>query len=297
MFFIFHKNFIKMNRNLFFILFVFIGSYLNGFAQAELTESSMLDEDFYLDDVVKKTHVNDNRVLSYMPIREADITWQKRLWRLIDTRERMNLVFRAEEKPFFNLLRELLENGEISAFEDERFTQRLTFEEVESKLYREDTITVFDIETYEETIEIVKNIKDWRNVFKYRIKEDWYFDKQTSMLRNKILGIAPIYTEVNQEGGYSLDYPLFWVYYPEARMSLAKHQVLNDENDAAPMTWSDRFDFRYFTSIIIKRTNVLDYRVQDFFDETSEMYGIDVLLESERIKAELFNFEHDLWEY
>jgi len=43
---------------------------------------------------------------------------------------------------------------------------------------------------------------------------------------------------------------------------------------------------------------VLDYRVQDYFNTNDpEQDGIDKLLESEKIKMELFNFEHDLWTY
>ncbi len=87
------------------------------------------------------------------------------------------------------------------------------------------------------------------------------------------------------------------LYYPEARDYLSKHRVFNENNDMAPMTWSDLFESRFFASVIYKSSNVLDLRVKDMFDASKENANIDILLESKKIKAELFNFEHDLWTY
>ena len=86
--------------------------------------------------------------------------------------------------------------------------------------------------------------------------------------------------------------PLFWIYYPEAREVLAKERVVNPFNDAAPMTWSDLIEARFFSSYIYKQSNPLDLRLKDQYGE-----GTDMLLESDKIKRELFNFEHDLWTY
>lgn len=284
----------------FFILIASILIASNAFAQnAEriITESSVPAEDIYIDDIVTKRIMADNKILSYEPVREADIAWEKRVWRLIDTREKMNLPWRAEEQPFFNILKDMIQNGDITVFGDEKFTTPLTYEEVEKQLVRVDTTTTFDPETYEEKVVVTKNTKDWRNVFQFRVKEIWFFDKEASILKNRILGFAPIFAEEVEGLDRPLVYPLFWVYYPEARVPLSKFQVLSDENDQAPMTWSDLLDNRYFSSIIYKRSNVLNYKVEDYFDQTDEMFGMDVLFEGEKIKQELFNFEHDLWEY
>ena len=82
------------------------------------------------------------------------------------------------------------------------------------------------------------------------------------------------------------------MYYPQLREILAKEQVVNDKNDAAPMTWFDLFEARFFSSYIYKESNTLDLRLIDQYAD-----GVDRLLESEKIKMELFNFEHDLWTY
>ena len=46
-----------------------------------------------------------------------------------------------------------------------------------------------------------------------------------------------------------------------------------------------------FGSTIIKEASVSDRKINEY------MIGLDGLLEAQRIKEEIFNFEHDLWEY
>lgn len=265
------------------------------------TESSQPTEDIFIDDIVNKRIVVENRLMALQPIREADIAWEKRIQRVIDTREKLNLPFRSQELNLFNTFKEMIVNKEITAFSDEQFKNVLTAEQVEGKMVSYDTIIALDPDTYEEIIKIGKNDINWEKVNQYRIKEVWYFDKQRSVMDVRILGIAPIYQSPKDEEAGIPPAPLFWIYYPEAREPLSKHRVFNEENDIAPMTWADLFDQRVFTSYIYKRSNVLDYRLKDFYvpepnDDTNRA-GIDLLLHSEKIKNELLNFEVDLWEY
>jgi gliding motility associated protien GldN len=266
-------------------------------AKPLVTESTLPAEDSYVDDIVPRRMISDNSVLPYESIREADIPYMKRIWRVIDTREKMNLVWRAEGAPFFNIIKELVANGEIAAFADEFFKESLTSAQVEEKLFKIDTVSGFDFDKQEETINIVKNVKDWKNVKKFRIKEIWYFDKNYSMFKNKIIGISPVFDEYIASIDQTVEVPLFWIYFNEARTHLARYKVFNDNNDMAPMSWADLIDNRFFSSYIYKKSNVLDYRLVDKYDPKSPTKNFDVLLESEKIKQELFNFEHDLWEY
>ncbi len=282
------------------LLIVGCVTFLNAQKGAEeiITESSEPAEDRYVDDIVSKRLVVENTVLPYEPIREADIAWQKKIWRVLDTREKMNLPFRYPEKPLFNVFREMIENGDITVFEDEKFTTALTPEEVEKSLNRVDTSVIFDYDTYEEKVQVVKSEISWEDINRFRVKEIWFFDEESSRLRVRILGIAPerdVYDDETQEFKYSL--PLFWIYYPEARNLLSKHRIFNENNDMAPSTWAALFESRFFSSVIYKSSNVLDLRVKDMFDASKENSNIDILLESKKIKAELFNFEHDFWTY
>lgn len=262
-----------------------------------VTESTEVDEDIFIDGVVQRTLIQENRVLPWEPIREADIAWEKRIWRVLDTREKLNLGFRYPEKPFVILLKELAEQGELVVFRDEKFQEKLNADDLANIFSRPDTITKLDYETYEQTIEIVTVDINPEDINRFRIKEVWFFDEETSRLRNRILGIAPIKETYDEDTGvFKYEQPLFWIYYPAVREAFSKHQVFNDFNDAGPTTWYDLFEQRKFASYIYKISNVNDLRVKDYF-ENSPNPGIDMLLESQRIKEDLFNFEHDLWEF
>ncbi len=261
------------------------------------TEEGTPLEDYYVDGVVKRTLIDESPILEYDQPRESDVVWERKLWRVIDVREKMNTTFRSPLKPFFSILREMAENGDVAVFQDEFFREPLTIEEIDKELNRIDTTTIFDYDTYEEKVEVVRNEINWEDIKQYRMKEVWYFDKEASVMKCRILGISPILDEIDADTG-ELKYsrPLFWIYYPEAREHLGKFRVENDGNDISPMTWYDLFEMRYFASYIMKSSNTLDLRLQDKF-YGYERAGIDRLMESDKIKAELFNFEHDLWEY
>jgi gliding motility associated protien GldN len=84
---------------------------------------------------------------------------------------------------------------------------------------------------------------------------------------------------------------MYWVYYPDLRPILAKYEVFNPKNDAVRMSWEDLFEMRMFESFIYKESNVFDRNIQEYAT------GMDALLESDRIKGDLFTYEHDLWNY
>jgi hypothetical protein len=132
------------------------------FGQAEttiITESSDPLEDIYVDDVVQKRLIYETKVLPYEWVREADIPWERRIWRVIDIREKLNLPFAYPEKPFFTLLADAAESGEIKVFQDDKFREMLTPDEVGSQLVYMDTSIVYDPETYEEKVEITRSEK------------------------------------------------------------------------------------------------------------------------------------------
>ena len=247
-----------------------------------------------LDDITDREVVADRVTLAYQPIREADILWEKRIWRVIDVREKMNLTFSAPESPLFKVLTDAALAGEISVYstEDDKFSKRLSPTDVRGMFFLSDTHVVFEPETYSETVKVVENEINWENIKRFRIKESWFFDTKTSTLRHRILGIAPIIEVRDEEGNFRFERPLFWVYYPAARTLLSKHKAItHGENWSATTTWEDIFEKRYFASYITKENNVQDLRLQDMYS------GLDLLMQSDKIKNELFSREHDMWSY
>ena len=264
-----------------------------------MTESSdpveFEDDDYEgpIDDIVTKRITSEKRVLAYDPIREADIFWEKRIWRVVDVREKMNLPFAYPERPFFTILMESAIGGDVTAYstEDDKFTTPLTPDEVGTMGATQDTVITFDPETYEEQIQIVRNEINPEDIKRFRLKEIWFFDEESSTMQVRILGIAPLRDITDDAGNFLYEQPMFWIYYPEAREILARERVFNIGNDASPVTWEDLMERRTFASYIFKESNVYDRRLQSY------LTGVDLLLEADKIKQQIFNFEHDLWSY
>lgn len=246
-----------------------------------------------LDDIVEKRIIDERKVLAYQPLREADIFWEKRVWRIIDVREKMNLPFAYPEEMFFSILMDAAVNGDITVYstENDKFTDRLEPNEVATMGATVDTVITFDPETYEEQMQIVRNELNPEDVKRFRLKEVWFFDEETSTLQVRILGIAPLIDVKDENGNFRYEKPMFWTYYPDCREILARHKVFMQGNDASPITWEDLLEMRFFSSYIFKESNVYDRRLKEY------LTGVDLLLEADKIKQEIFNFEHDLWSY
>jgi gliding motility associated protien GldN len=130
------------------------------------------------------------------------------------------------------------------------------------------------------------------NVWKYWVKEDWFYDKQKSVLEVRIIGICPIIEKIAENGDHlGADKPLFWIYFPEVRPLLATQEVYMRQNDAYRNTIDDLFAKRMFSSYIRKESNAYNRGIYDYKS------GIDQLLESERIKNDIFVYEHDWWHF
>lgn len=232
--------------------------------------------------------------IPYDHLREADIFWEKRIWRVIDFREKINLPFAYPKLPLAQVLIDVLKSGEATAYHplDDEFGTPLTDEQVEQKLYSVDTVLTYDLDTYEEIQQVVESEFDPVWVSKLWVKEDWVFDEETSTMVCRILGIAPVREKIDELSGIVIgDELMFWMYYPELRDILATKPVFNQFNDAVRMSWEDVFEMRLFNSYIIKESNVYDRTVENYAS------GIDAVLESERLKQEIFTFEHELWEF
>jgi gliding motility associated protien GldN len=130
-----------------------------------------------------------------------------------------------------------------------------------------------------------------KDVIQYRLKEDWFFDKERSVMDVRILGIAPVVYERNQEGTIIGTKELFWLYFPECRYVFQNFFVQSRQNDSQRMSFDDLFWKRMFHSYIDKESNIYDRSIDTYRS------GVDALLESEKIKKKMFTFEHDLWSF
>lgn len=253
------------------------------------------------DGVYEKQQVLDKKPIPYVHLREADVVWSKRIWRVIDLREKINhpfyypLIPHNGWKSFMTIVMDALREGSITAYEiteTDEFLVPLTFEEIIARLERSDTVQLQrpnpPYDYYDTVITTKFNSQDVKRI---RVKEDWYFDKQRSQMDVRILGICPVRDSYDENGNFRGFDPLFWIYFPEARQVFARNVIFNRFNDSERRTYDEIFWKRVFGSYVYKEQNVYDRRIADYAT------GMDALLEAERVKNDLFKFEHDLWEF
>jgi gliding motility associated protien GldN len=262
-----------------------------------------------IDNAIERQLVKDRLPLAYEHIREDDAVYMHRVWREIDVHEKMNLpfVYKAEgdlgNQRFIYILLNSIKNDSITAFAptDDRFTTPLSWKEIIEKLVGVPrTIQIPDMQKdpdgslgYTKDTTIIDEFNPDK-VEKFWVKEDWIFDKESSRMHVRILGIAPLKTITNDDGSYRDVTPLFWIYYPDLRPTFAKHEVYNGRNYGARMSWEELFESRMFASRIIKST------INNPNDEFIKQYVKDpilALLEGDNIKEKIFNYEQDLWSY
>ncbi len=260
------------------------------------------------DEAVETKDIRDRNPLAYEHLRVDDAVYRHKIWREIDAREKINLPFRyaADEnngnQRFISILLKAIQDGEVTAFSniDDRFTTPLTLAEVSKAITGGTTITpVYDSLGNVIGEKEVVNEVNLDSFYKFQIKEEVVFDKEASRLFWRILGIAPVKKLVTSSGIQIGDaaVPLFWVYYPDMRSIFAKYEVYNGKNYGARMTWEELFESRMFSGRIIKSTidNPFDMPIAQ--QPGMKENGVFQLLEGERIKEKIFNYELDLWSY
>ncbi|MCB2219599.1 MAG: gliding motility protein GldN [Bacteroidetes bacterium] len=254
------------------------------------------------DGVYDKIHIPDKKPIPYTPVREADVAWQKRIWRIMDLRQKINHPFYYPETPkkgwknFMTVVMDAIREGSITAYDpsrDDQFLVPLTYQEIEKKFTRIDTVPIIDPNNPNRILryEVVKEDFNPTEVQRIKLKEEWFFDKQRSVMDVRILGICPVRNLYNEDGSFFGFEDMFWIYFPEARPVFAQAIVFNRHNSAETRTYDEIFWKRMFGSYVYKEENVYDREISDYAS------GMDALLEAERIKNELSEFEHELWEF
>ena len=272
---------------------------LGAFTQVALAQSPNVLDGAY----VKETNLT-KRVVPYPHLREADVMYKRRIWQEIDLRQKFNHTFYfpldpiQDRKNLFDVIREaLLVEGSLVAYsagplgEDDEFTFPLSADSIRTILNPVTLVKQYD--DFGEVIGTVQQSNELSSdkITRYRIKEDWIWDRQRSERYVRILGIAPMMEDFDVDGNSVGFRPLFWLYYPECRYVFANSEVYNMFNDAQRRTFEDLFQKRYFSSYIVKEDNAFNRQI------VSYARGLDALAESERIQQELFNIEHDIWNY
>ncbi|WP_207426787.1 gliding motility protein GldN [Pedobacter sp. SYSU D00535] len=251
-----------------------------------------------LDGHFKKDNILNAKVTPYAHLREADVMFQKRIWREIDLREKMNSIFTSPKSRLIDVIMEAVMAGELTAYDatpgkgaaGDEFSNILKPEQVMGKLA--DSVLIPEFNANGEQIGSRMSAGEFNpdSIVRFQLKEDWIFDKQRSIYEPRIIGIAPM-VKIKAAGQDLGEVPAFWIYFPEARHVFVTKEVVSRSNDATGLSYDDMFMKRLFSSYIVKESNPEDLRIKDYAQ------GIDKLYESERVKKELLDYEHDLWSY
>jgi gliding motility associated protien GldN len=273
------------------------------------------DNAYRITDSAQKIFNKKVTALDYEFLREDDWLFSEFIWREIDGREKFNqtFVFKGDDNSgdqrFVSILLNSIKNDSVWAFSEDRFTERLQYRDIESKLNGPIDTSFKKIKDFNGDLVRVDTVLYFNSasgimldsVYKFSLKEQWIFDKESSRLYCRILGICPIArvekkaTDRNgNDSLYMQDEPLFWIYYPDLRNVLAVKKVYNPNSYAGRGTWDALFEDHRYSGRIMKTSydNPKNKYIQQLV--TNPLFR---LLEGENIKTRIFNYEQSLWSY
>ena len=234
-----------------------------------------------------------------------------------------------DRRSLFDVLVKNIKNGKITeVYGDDYFNAKKSFKDMSSSFQFVDTIPAgkdyindhYD-EFYPKAQTITKKVKgktvtetvpaaggavldpqyiDKRDltaqdISGYKIKGYWFFDKRQGELKYRLLAICPVAPEardIGKENGDVIE--LFWVYFPAIRDILHEAIAFYDKNSAMPISFDHLLNSRRFNGEIYKEENVYgDRQIQDYMKDNAQ----NQLLESERVKEKIRDFESDMWNY
>ncbi|MBG6186207.1 gliding motility associated protein GldN [Flavobacterium sp. CAN_S2] len=296
-----------MNVRNFLIAIISITGSFASFAQSNLLNAKTPDQ-IGLKTAAQLDSDND-KPLAYGYVHDRDVLMGKTTWEIIDLSEKINFALYfpidtanvgSDRRSLYDVLTKAMKKGEITeVYTDSYFNTKKSLQDIQGSLTRIDTT-----DAGREQINAGNQISDEyilrqdlsaQDVSQYKIKGYWYFDKRQSELKYRLLGICPVTPDVYTMNSDEKDYiELFWVFFPAAREVLHDAKAFNDKNSAMPVSFDQILNSRRFNSVIYKEENVYGDRT---IDEYMKDNAQNQLLESERVKDKIRNFESDMWNY
>lgn len=308
-----------MNSRNFLLAALFFAGVTTSFAQSNLLNAKTPDE------IGKKTSAQDSldndKPLPYGYVGDRDVLLARKVWEVIDLDQRINfpMYFPIEDnigsdrRSLFSVLISAIKDGSLTqVYDDSYFSRKKTGDDIQSVFFFKELndygreIMNQNPGKTEEQLKAKGLLTDEHyttseltgaDVTKYKVVGTWYFDKRQGELKYRILGICPMAVDALtklRQGAEAEPIELFWVFYPGARDILHKAKAFNEKNSALPITFDHLLNSRRFSSTIVKEENVYgDRLIEDYMKDNSQMQ----LLEAERIKDKIRNFEQDMWNY
>ena len=294
-------------KNLFLAIIVCLLGSVSSFAQSNLLNAKTPDQ-IGLKTAAQLVSDND-KPLAYGYVHDRDVLMGKTTWEIIDLSERINFALYfpidtanvgSDRRSLYDVLTKAMKNGKITeVYTDSYFNTKKSIQDIEASLSRIDTTDAGreQINAGQSVSQeyIMKQDLTAQDVTQYKIKGYWYFDKRQSELKYRLLGICPVTPDVYTMNSDVKDYiELFWIFFPAAREVLHEAKAFNDKNSAMPISFDQILNSRRFNSVIYKEENIYgDRTIEDYMKDNAQ----NQLLESERVKEKIRNFESDMWNY
>lgn len=296
-----------MNVRNFLIAIVFITGSFSSFGQSNLLNAKT-PEQIGLKTAAQLISDND-KPLVYGYVHDRDVLMGKTTWEIIDLSEKINFALYfpidtsnigSDRRSLYDVLTKALKNGRITeVYTDSYFNTKKSTQDIQTSLTRIDTTDAgreqINAGSQISNEYILRQDLAAQDVTQYKIKGYWYFDKRQSELKYRLLGICPVTPDVYTMNSDEKDYiELFWVFFPAAREVLHEAKAFNDKNSAMPVSFDQILNSRRFNSVIYKEENVYgDRNIDEYMKDNAQ----NQLLESERVKEKIRNFEQDMWNY
>jgi len=296
-----------MNVRNFLIVVISITGGFASYAQSNLLNAKTPDE-IGLKTAAQLISDND-KPLAYGYVHDRDILMGKTVWEIIDLSEKINFALYfpidtanigSDRRSLYDVLTKAVRSGEITeVYTDSYFNTKKSFQDIQSSLSRIDTTDVgreqVNAGSSVSPEYILRSDITAQDVTQYKIKGYWYFDKRQSELKYRLLGICPVTPDVYSMNSDEKDYiELFWIFFPAAREVLHEAKAFNDKNSAMPISFDQILNSRRFNSVIYKEENVYgDRSIDEYMKDNAQ----NQLLESDRVKEKIRDFESDMWNY
>ena len=264
---------------------------VNSFSQANILNATTPSE-IGIQNFDQKQSDNDS-FLEFDYIDERDILWSKIVYEKIDLNEKLNFpllfpvndeTYAKNRKSLWRILKENIINKRITELyfdRNDNFKDKMSFKDVMEVVSFTELIN--GVQTPAEELKSI-------DITAYRIKGMWYFDKRQGEMKYRLLGLMPVGKNLKDDDGKN-NTDLFWIWYPSVRKILHEEKVFNDKNNASSISFDQLLVSRRFSSFIYKEDNVYgDRSIKDY-----KIPGLESILESQRIKKEILDFEQDLW--
>lgn len=287
-----------------------IGFAVSSFGQANLLNAKTPEEIGVKSEAQKA--LDNDRPLEYGYVDDRDIMFSKMTWEKVVLDERVNFPLYypidtnnigGNRRSLFDVLWKNVREGQIeNVYDDSYFTVKRQLKDIEATMSKVDTLDIgyqqYNSDGFVSPEYIIKRDIQSYDISAYLIKGLWYFDKRQGELKYRLLGIAPAAADVNfidsDNEANKEPIALFWVFYPEVRNVLHEAKAFNNQNSAMPFSYDHILNSRRFNGYMYKEENVFgDREVKEYIAENALMQ----LMESDRIKEKIRNFEQDMWAY